>query len=115
MTVTMLRITAPSTRWMARIRGASVRCLAVATAAAAHSLIATAAATPAVARSYARRGIAEGGETRVSLPPSGVNPGFDSLAAAVLARRTVPLLTAIVPGPVPSSRVGCQSGGLRHT
>ena len=38
-----------------------------------------------------------------------------TLAAAVLARLTVPLLTAIVPGPIPSSRVSCQSGGLSQT
>jgi hypothetical protein len=43
-------VTAPSTSWAARTRGAIVRCLAVPTAAAAYSPIATAIASPAAKR-----------------------------------------------------------------
>ncbi len=43
-------VAAPSTNWAARTRGASVRCLAVATVAAVHSPIAIAIARPAAER-----------------------------------------------------------------
>src|SRR5579859_2835711 len=47
-------VTAPSKSWAARTRGASVRCLAVATVAVAHSPIATAIASPAARRAENR-------------------------------------------------------------